>query len=637
MACAASSSKGAEHIKPDMACRTQQLLVAVQVRAICCCHTELPGRNLLKLHASPLSCRICQAGHATPGVARDLVCNTTATLNSSDICSTQQQQDRLQMGRQVVVCGRATIWSSHKPSQRLAAATFSLRMALKECQDQEANVFIACALLQHLLNEWESLSSAEQQELAAEIQASQAAAAAAAANHSSEAVKDVVPLQDGLQERLQDWQIHAALRSLCCLFLWSGAAFSHDVQAAAQQHATAHDCGSSSVRSAGEQQRAEWRQLGLRLIRQGKVGVLLLAGGQGTRLGSSAPKGCYDVGLPSHKSLFQLQAERLLAVQQLAAAAGDADSQPTPLAIPWFIMTSPFTHEETLQHFEHHRYFGLRPSQVTFFQQGFLPCLTPDGQVIMQTRSKIAKAPDGNGGLYRALQSSGALAKMQGLGLEALDVYCVDNILARLADPEYIGCCYSRRSQLGCRVLAKAYPEEKVGVFALDTRGGLQVLEYSELDPEKAAAVDPATGKLVYNWSNICMHYFALPWLQSAVQQLQQAAAYHIAHKQIPERGGGKVPGVKLEMFIFDPFCSAKDVTLFEVAREDHFAPVKNAPGSGADSPEAARAALLQQGARWVAAAGGSLAGGVQGVEVPAMLSYAGEGLQQLRDADGAD
>ncbi|KAF6254097.1 nucleotide-diphospho-sugar transferase [Scenedesmus sp. NREL 46B-D3] len=401
-----------------------------------------------------------------------------------------------------------------------------------------------------------------------------------------------------------------------------------------------------ACQSAGEQQRAEWRQLGLRLIRQGKVGVLLLAGGQGTRLGSSAPKGCYDVGLPSHKSLFQLQAERLLAVQQLAAAAGDADSQPTPLAIPWFIMTSPFTHEETRQHFEHHRYFGLRPSQVTFFQQGFLPCLTPDGQVIMQTRSKVAKAPDGNGGLYRALQSSGALAKMQGSGLEALDVYCVDNILARLADPEYIGCCYSRRSQLGCRVLAKAYPEEKSchastashqlvqasNGAAMRVRGmhcatGAGVLGAG---PRKAAAVDPATGKLVYNWSNICMHYFALPWLQSAVQQLQQAAAYHIAHKQIPERGGGKVPGVKLEMFIFDPFCSAKDVTLFEVAREDHFAPVKNAPGSGADSPEAARAALLQQGARWVAAAGGSLAGGVQGVEVPALLSYAGEGLQQL-------
>jgi UDP-N-acetylglucosamine/UDP-N-acetylgalactosamine diphosphorylase len=93
----------------------------------------------------------------------------------------------------------------------------------------------------------------------------------------------------------------------------------------------------------------------------------------------------------------------------------------------------------------------------------------------------------------------------------------------------------------------------------------LQVLEYSELDPATAAAEDPATGKLYYNWSNICMHYFALPWLQAAAQQLQQAAAYHIAHKQIPESRGGKVAGVKLEMFIFDPFHSAKDVTLFEV------------------------------------------------------------------------
>jgi UDP-N-acetylglucosamine/UDP-N-acetylgalactosamine diphosphorylase len=114
-------------------------------------------------------------------------------------------------------------------------------------------------------------------------------------------------------------------------------------------------------------------------------------------------------------------------------------------------------------------------------------------------------------------------------------------------------------------VLAKAHPEEKVGVFAQDANGGLQVLEYSELDPATAAAVDPETGKLYYNWSNICMHYFALPWLQEAAQQLQQAAAYHIANKQIPERRGGKVAGVKLEMFIFDPFHSAKDVTLFEV------------------------------------------------------------------------
>lgn len=442
---------------------------------------------------------------------------------------------------------------------------------------------------QHLLEDWYALSPAEQQHLAADIQEldlpfiaraleASKAAAAAAAHHSSEPVSDVVSLQ-----------------------------------------------------SADEQQRAEWRQLGLQLIAKGKVGVLLLAGGQGTRLGSSAPKGCYDVGLPSHKSLFQLQAERLLAVQRLAdaAAAGDG-SNSQQVAIPWFIMTSPFTHQETLQHFEQHSFFGLQRSQVTFFQQGFLPCLTPEGKVIMESRSKIAKAPDGNGGLYRALQSSGTLAKMQGMGVEALDVYCVDNILARVADPEYLGCCHSRRAQLGCRVLAKAYPEEKVGVFARDADGGLQVLEYSELDPAKAAALDPATGKLFFNWSNICMHYFALPWLEAAAQQLQAAAAYHIAAKQIPEKRGGKVPGVKLEMFIFDPFHSAKDVTLFEVAREDHFAPVKNAPGSAADSPEAARAALLQQGARWVAAAGGSLAEGVAGVEVPPLLSYAGEGLQDL-------
>ncbi|KAI8462664.1 MAG: nucleotide-diphospho-sugar transferase [Monoraphidium minutum] len=378
--------------------------------------------------------------------------------------------------------------------------------------------------------------------------------------------------------------------------------------------------------------RAEWRELGLKLIAQGKVGVLLLAGGQGTRLGSKLPKGCYDIGLPSGKSLFQLQAERLLALQRLAAAAAGGGGAP----LRWFIMTSPFTHADTVAHFEaggaHFEaggYFGLDPAQVTFFQQGFLPCMTEEGVVIMESGSKVAKAPDGNGGLYRALALSGALDQMKAAGLEALDVYCVDNSLARLGDPEFVGCCYARGTQVGARVLAKASPEEKVGVFAATPEGRLQVLEYSELDPAKASATDPATGQLYFNWSNICMHYFSIPWLEATVKALSgPGAAYHVARKAIPSKTGAKIPGVKLEMFIFDPFHTAEATTLFEVARDDHFAPVKNAPGSDTDSPDTARALLLGQGARWASAAGAAVAGGCAGLEVPPLVSYAGEGLE---------
>lgn len=384
--------------------------------------------------------------------------------------------------------------------------------------------------------------------------------------------------------------------------------------------------------------RAAWRARGLELIAAGKAAVLLLAGGQGTRLGSKLPKGCYDVGLPSGRSLFALQAERLKSLQALAAreagsgngASGAAEAKP-PKPLRWYIMTSPFTHADTVAHFEAAAYFGLDPAQVFFFQQGFLPCLTEDGAIIMEAPGRVAKAPDGNGGLYRALRVTGALADMKKNGVEALDVYCVDNALARLGDPEFLGACHAAGADVGARALAKAHPEEKVGVFALTPEGRLQCLEYSELDPEKASAADPATGKLYYNWSNICMHYFGLPWLERTVSALcGPGAAYHVARKAIPSKSGEKVAGVKLEMFIFDPFRTADRTTLFEVARDDHFAPVKNAPGSATDSPDTARALLLRQGARWAAAAGARVAGGCEGLEVPAALSYAGEGLEAL-------
>jgi UDP-N-acetylglucosamine/UDP-N-acetylgalactosamine diphosphorylase len=233
--------------------------------------------------------------------------------------------------------------------------------------------------------------------------------------------------------------------------------------------------------------RESWYKRGLELIAEGKVGVLLLAGGQGTRLGSLGPKGCYDIGLPSHKSLFQLQAERISKVKGLA---GDQKS------LPWYIMTSQFTHKETIDHFEALNYFNLPKEDVVFFQQGFLPCLTEQGKIIMETPSKMAKAPDGNGGVYLSLERSGCLADMKKRGIECLDVYCIDNALARVCDPSFIGYCSSHRggrgTEVGARVVAKAYPEERVGVFATLTGDvGLRVLEYSELDPSLATAPDP--------------------------------------------------------------------------------------------------------------------------------------------------
>lgn len=380
--------------------------------------------------------------------------------------------------------------------------------------------------------------------------------------------------------------------------------------------------GVVTLKESTEQQRCSWRETGLQLIAEGKLAVLLLAGGQGTRLGSALPKGCYNIGLPSGKSLFQLQAERLLRLQQLAA---DQQNSSERSAIRWYIMTSAATDAETKKHFEENSFFGLNPTQVFFFQQGMLPAMTVDGKVIMEAKSKLAMAPDGNGGVYVALRQAGVLEDMEAHGVECVDCYCVDNALVRLGDPVFAGFCHERGVDCGARVIPKAYPEEKVGVFAR-RNGALEVVEYSELDPAEASAVDPGTGELKFGWSNICLHYFKRSWLATVSDQLAAQGKYHIAHKKINSKDG-PVQGIKLELFIFDTFPLAASTALLEVRREEEFAPVKNAPGSAADSPDTARQLIMSLHSRWVRAAGGTVES-EEGVEVSPLVSYAGEGLE---------
>ena len=364
-----------------------------------------------------------------------------------------------------------------------------------------------------------------------------------------------------------------------------------------------------------EAQRSEWQAKGLEMIGRGALGVLLLAGGQGTRLGSLLPKGCYNVGLPSGKSLFQLQAERIARLQVLAGGT---------CRIRWYVMTSPATHADTVEFFEKHRYFGLESGQVVFFSQGTLPAFTPEGKVIMESEGKLAMAPDGNGGVYVALKKNGIFEDMEKHGVEALDCCSVDNILVRVADPVFAGYCSSNDIQCGARVVAKAYPEEKVGVFA-QRAGKLHVVEYSELDPTEASSVDPCSGMLRYNWSNICLHYFEREWLKRVSNELVSGGLYHVAQKQIPSMGG-RVDGVKLELFIFDTFPSADRWGLMEVNRSEEFSPVKNAPGTATDSPDTARAHVLKLHSSWVESAGGVVEV-EEGVEISPLDSYAGEGL----------
>ncbi|KAA3460997.1 UDP-N-acetylglucosamine diphosphorylase 2-like [Gossypium australe] len=400
----------------------------------------------------------------------------------------------------------------------------------------------------------------------------------------------------------------------------------------------------SSVEERTMEERERWWKMGLKAISEGKLAVLLLSGGQGTRLGSSDPKGCFNIGLPSGKSLFQLQAERILCVQRLAAQAKNEGS----VTIHWYVMTSPFTDDATRKFFESHKYFGLEADQVTFFQQGTQPCISKDGRYIMETPFKnilggvkvlkqfylVAKSPDGNGGVYTALKSSRLLEDMAARGIKYVDCYGVDNALVRVADPTFLGYFIDKGVAAAAKVVKKAYPQEKVGVFVRRGKGGpLTVVEYSELDSSLASAVNQQTGRLRFCWSNVCLHMFTLDFLSQVADDLEKDGIYHLAEKKVPSIHGYTM-GLKLEQFVFDAFPYAPSTALFEVLREEEFAPVKNANGSNYDTPDSARLLVLRLHTRWVVAAGGFLTHSVPlyatGVEVSPLCSYTGENLESI-------
>ncbi|KAI7884841.1 nucleotide-diphospho-sugar transferase [Lichtheimia hyalospora FSU 10163] len=384
----------------------------------------------------------------------------------------------------------------------------------------------------------------------------------------------------------------------------------------------------------------EWQTIGLTQIAQGKVAVILMAGGQGTRLGSSAPKGCYNINLPSTKSLFQLQAERILRLQDIARQYRKPTDSSEGI-IPWYIMTSGPTHEATYQFFKEHAFFGLKEENVIFFQQGTLPCLTMDGKIILESKNKVAIAPDGNGGIYAAVQNTGVIQSLKERGVLYTHCYCVDNCLARVADPTFIGYCVSKNTDCGVKTVAKSAPEEPVGVVCKhDGRYG--VVEYSEISKEVSEKRNE-DGSLTFGAANIANHFFSTAFLER-VPTFASELQYHIAKKKIKyvdlETGEQIAPktnsGMKLECFVFDVFPYAEQFSVLGVDRKEEFSPLKNAPGTGADCPETSRRDIISQHVRFVEAAGGKVVGENADdfeklqFEISPWVSYAGEGLKEI-------
>jgi UDP-N-acetylglucosamine/UDP-N-acetylgalactosamine diphosphorylase len=322
----------------------------------------------------------------------------------------------------------------------------------------------------------------------------------------------------------------------------------------------------------------------------------VVAGGQATRLGQPGPKGCFPIGPVSERSLFEVQAQKLRRLERRFGRR-----------VPWIVMTSAATDAATRAFFARHRSFALA---VDFVQQREAPCVDFSGRPVLAAPGRPASAPDGHGGVLRALDASGLLDDLAARGITALAYHQVDNPLARMADPLLLGLLATDGAEVATKVVRKARADERLGTVGL--RGGrVHVVEYTELAPAEAEARAP-DGSLRLWAGAIGLHAFALDFLRRVAPRADELLPFHASPKPIPclDAAGRPVApcepnGYKLERFVFDLFPEARALVMVEALREEEYAPVKSADGG--ESPASARRALAACARRWLAVAGWTL------------------------------
>ncbi|MGN0805618.1 MAG: UTP--glucose-1-phosphate uridylyltransferase [Candidatus Coproplasma sp.] len=332
-----------------------------------------------------------------------------------------------------------------------------------------------------------------------------------------------------------------------------------------------------------KKQNSRFIQTGIAAIREGRVGVVLLAGGQGTRLGFDGPKGTFDIGVNRPLYIFECQ------INSIKNSCALAERLPH-----LFIMTGPQNDEVTRKFFEEHEYFGYDKDLVHFFVQGVAPAISPDGKILMAEKYRPVLSPDGNGGWFAALNLSYG-KKLAKWGIEWLNLAGVDNVLQKICDPVFIGATISSGVNCGCKSVKKVAPDEKVGVICKED-GVPTVIEYYDM-PQKLKVRRDVKGELVYCYGVILNYLFSVKKLRETTGK---KLPYHLAEKKIPCLKGGKkfVPeapnGYKLEQLAVDLVKLMGSCVAYEVEREKEFAPVKNA--TGVDSVDSARALLIKNG-----------------------------------------
>lgn len=334
-----------------------------------------------------------------------------------------------------------------------------------------------------------------------------------------------------------------------------------------------------------EAKRAEFEARGIEALKAEKVGAVLLAGGQGTRLGLDKPKGMLDVGVTHTLYLFERLINNIMDVVNRTGAW-----------MPLYIMTSQKNNADTVNFFREHNYFGYHPDYIRFFVQEMVPSVDYNGKILMEGKGQLSMSPNGNGGWFTSLAKAGYLAELKTRGVEWLTVFSVDNVLQRINDPCFVGATLASGCDCGAKVVRKAAPDERVGVLCLED-GKPSIVEYYEMTDEMLTSRQ-ANGDLSYNFGVILNYMFRLATLE---ENMNRHMPVHIVEKKIPyidEAGELQKPaapnGYKFETLVLDMVHMMRDCLSYEVVREREFAPIKNR--EGVDSLVSARELLQQNG-----------------------------------------
>lgn len=334
-----------------------------------------------------------------------------------------------------------------------------------------------------------------------------------------------------------------------------------------------------------QKKQEEFKAVGLEAIKNCKVGAILLAGGQGTRLGFDKAKGMYNIGVNKDLYIFEQLIRNLQKVTDEAGAF-----------VPLYIMTSDKNDEQTRAFFADHNYFGYSQDYIKFFVQEMVPAVDFDGNVLVEAEDSLAMSPNGNGGWFTSLLKAGLGEDMKEKGVEWLNVFAVDNVLQQIADPVFVGATIQSGCVSGAKVVRKCDPYERVGALCLED-GKPSIIEYYELTPEMAEATNEA-GSLLYGFGVILNYLFSV---EKLLEIAEKQMPLHIVEKKVPyldENGVAVKPetpnAYKFETLILDMVYMMDNCLSFEVEREKEFAPVKNA--TGVDSVESARALLQKNG-----------------------------------------